>query len=35
VSSFIQQILIGFIIIAAVAFDKYAETRRQTRLSSG
>jgi ribose/xylose/arabinose/galactoside ABC-type transport system permease subunit len=34
VSSFIQQILIGFIIIAAVAFDKYAEARRQTRLSS-
>ena len=31
VSSFIQQILIGFIIVLAVAFDQYAETRRRTR----
>ena len=31
VSSFIQQILIGFIIVLAVAFDQYAQDRRGTR----
>ncbi len=31
VSSFVQQILIGFIIVLAVAFDQYAEDRRRTR----
>jgi ribose transport system permease protein/inositol transport system permease protein len=29
VSSFVQQIMIGLILVAAVAFDQYAATRRR------